>query len=232
MGVSKVAGERSLGSQLDAMPRREVLTDSVHEAIQTLIMNRAVAPGGRINIDELARELRVSGAPVRESLVRLESEGLVTRLPMRGYRVADLLTEREITELYELRLLLEPPGAAKAAANMTSELAARLRDELATCPEAPDDGNFGDYKALTLHDARLHEQILRIAGNGAMLTAFARTHCHLHFFRLFYNEPFGVQTIEEHADLVDALISGKRGDARAAMAQHLEAARDRILGRL
>ncbi|MEC3976049.1 GntR family transcriptional regulator [Amycolatopsis sp. H20-H5] len=42
------------------------------------------APGARVNIDEIARELVVSATPVREALARLESEGLVSRLPPRG----------------------------------------------------------------------------------------------------------------------------------------------------
>lgn len=92
------------GRRLAALPGRQVLADTVYEQIRTLIMNHGIAPGERVNIDEIARELDVSGTPVRESLARLESEGLVSRLPLRGYRVTELLTRREIDDLYALRL--------------------------------------------------------------------------------------------------------------------------------
>lgn len=174
----------------------------------------------------------MSGTPVREALARLESEGLVSRLPLRGYRVTELLTRKELADIYGLRSLLEPPSAAAAAAVMTSEFATALTDELATCPSAPAGSTYEGYKALTAHDARLHELILRIAGNLAIEQAFVRTHCHLHFIRLSYDLPFGEQTIVEHRAIVAALVAGRPQEARDAMTYHLETARDRLLSRL
>jgi DNA-binding GntR family transcriptional regulator len=212
-------------------PSRQVLTDGVYEQIRALIMNHGMEPGARANIEELARELDVSGTPVREALARLESEGLVSRLPLRGYRVTELLTRKEVEDVYGLRLLLEPPSAAAAARAMTPAFAAELRAELATCPSAPAGSTYDGYKALTAHDARLHELILHIAGNEAVEQAFSRTHCHLHFFRLSYNRPFGEQTIVEHRGIVAALAEGNPSKAHDAMTHHLTTARDRILSR-
>lgn len=212
-------------------PSRQVLTDGVYEQVRALIMNHGIAPGARANIEELARELDVSGTPVREALARLESEGLVSRLPLRGYRVTELLTRKEVEDIYGLRLLLEPPSAAAAARAMTPAFAAALAEELATCPSAPAGSTYDGYKALTAHDARLHELILHIAGNEAVEQAFSRTHCHLHFFRLSYNRPFGEQTIVEHRRIVAALAKGNPSKAHDAMTRHLTTARDRILSR-
>lgn len=212
-------------------PSRQVLADGVYEQLRALIVNHGIEPGARANIHELARELDVSGTPVREALARLESEGLVSRLPLRGYRVTELLTRKEVADVYELRLLLEPPQAAAAARVMTTSCAAALEAELATCPSAPAGSTYEGYKALTAHDARLHELVLRIAGNPVIEQAFARTHCHLHFFRLSYSRPFGEQTIAEHRAIVTALVTGKSRAAHAAMTYHLETARDRLLTR-
>jgi DNA-binding GntR family transcriptional regulator len=222
----------SSGRRLEALPNRQVLADGVYEQIRALIMNDGIEPGARVNIDEIARELGVSGTPVREALARLESEELVSRLPLRGYRVTELLNRKEVDDMYALRLLLEPPSAALAAAAMSDTSVAALEAELATCPAAPVDDAYSDYKALTAHDARLHELILHLAGNVAVEQAFARTHCHLHFFRLNYNQPFGEQTIAEHRTIVDALVAGSAAAARKAMTSHLEVARDRLVSRL
>ncbi|MGW4063663.1 GntR family transcriptional regulator [Amycolatopsis sp. NPDC004747] len=220
------------GRRLEALPSRQVLADGVYEQIRALIMNDGIAPGARVNIDEIARELGVSGTPVREALARLESEELVSRLPLRGYRVTELLNRKEVDDVYALRLLLEPPSAALAAAAMSDQNVALLEAEMATCPAAPAEDAYRDYKALTAHDQRLHELILHLAGNAAVEQAFARTHCHLHFFRLNYNQPFGEQTITEHSRIVAALIAGNPAGARKAMTDHLEVARDRLLDRL
>jgi DNA-binding GntR family transcriptional regulator len=220
------------GRRLEALPGRQVLADGVYEQIRALIMNDGIEPGARVNIDEIARELGVSGTPVREALARLESEELVSRLPLRGYRVTELLNRKEVDDMYALRLLLEPPSAARAASAMSDSHVALLEAELATCPSAPIEDAYSDYKALTAHDARLHELILHLAGNVAVEQAFARTHCHLHFFRLNYNQPFGEQTISEHRVIVDALTAGNAAAARKAMTGPLEVARDRLLSRL
>jgi DNA-binding GntR family transcriptional regulator len=220
------------GRRLEALPGRQVLADGVYEQIRALIMNDGIEPGARVNIDEIARELGVSGTPVREALARLESEELVSRLPLRGYRVTELLNRKEVDDMYALRLLLEPPSAARAASAMSDSNVALLEAELATCPAAPVEDAYSDYKALTAHDARLHELILHLAGNVAVEQAFARTHCHLHFFRLNYNQPFGERTIAEHRVIVDALVAGNAAKARKAMTDHLEVARDRLLSRL
>lgn len=212
-------------------PSRQVLADGVYEQIRALIMNHGIEPGARANIDELARELDVSGTPVREALARLESEGLVSRLPLRGYRVTELLTRKEVEDIYGLRLLLEPPSAEAAARKMTPDFAKALEEELATCPSAPTGSTYEGYKALTAHDARLHELILRIANNHAIEQAFARTHCHLHFFRLSYNQPFGEQTITEHRAIVSALTAANPTTAHTTMTHHLTTARDRLLSR-
>jgi DNA-binding GntR family transcriptional regulator len=217
------------GVRLAALPGRQVLADGVYEQIRTLIMDDGIAPGDRVNIDDVARQLAVSGTPVREALARLESEGLVSRLPLRGYRVTELLTREEVDDLYGLRLLLEPPSAADAARAMTDAHAAVLQQELLSCPAAPAGSDYEGYKALTAHDARLHALVLSVAGNAAVERAFARTHCHLHFFRLSYNRPSGEQTIREHRELVEVLVAGRPAEAKRAMTRHLETARDRLL---
>ncbi|GAA2787726.1 GntR family transcriptional regulator [Crossiella cryophila] len=219
------------GRRMAALPGRQVLADGVYEQIRALIMNHGIEPGERVNIDEVARELDVSGTPVREALARLESEGLVSRLPLRGYRTTPLLTRKEVEDMYGLRLLLEPPSAATAAKAMTKAFAAELTAELASCPSAPTGDGYDGYKLLSAHDTRLHQLILRVAGNAAVEQAFSRTHCHLHFFRLSYQQPAGEQTIEEHRLIVTALIEGKAVAARKAMTEHLEIARDRLLAR-
>ncbi|MEQ4301406.1 GntR family transcriptional regulator [Plantactinospora sp. B6F1] len=95
--------------------RRTTLADDVYESVRALVMDHAVAPGERINIDGLARRLEVSPTPVREALARLESDGLVRKRPLAGYTAAPLLTRTEFDELVEMRLILETASARRVA---------------------------------------------------------------------------------------------------------------------
>ncbi len=78
-----------------------------HERLRVAILQGELAPGQRLQANELAERWDVSATPLREAFQRLASDGLVSMSPQRGVRVVSPSME-EATELYELRLLLEP----------------------------------------------------------------------------------------------------------------------------
>src|ERR1700753_2579756 len=109
--------------------RRSVsLAEEVYEAIFQQLMALKVAPGARITVDGLVRELGVSHTPIREALGRLEGEGLVVKTPLVGYSAAPQITRPRVADLYELRLLLEPEGARHAALRVSEERLSKLRE--------------------------------------------------------------------------------------------------------
>ena len=119
-----------LAGQLARLPQRQVLSDDVYETVKGLIMDSVVEPGTRLNIDALTRELGISQTPIRESLARLESDGLVIKEPLRGYRVSSRLTRDEFDDLFEYRLLIEPWAAGRAAERAGADELARLKAEM------------------------------------------------------------------------------------------------------
>jgi DNA-binding GntR family transcriptional regulator len=210
---------------------REALADQVAESLRTLIMTHALAPGTWVNIDQLSRDLKVSATPIRGALAKLESSGLVTKAPQKGYRTSEVLGLEELRDLFDFRLLIEPPMARRAAERMTPEWAQRLHDELAMCPEAPSD-DYEDYRELNAHDARLHELILDIAANPVATRTYERANLHLHIYRVSYRRPMGGQAIAEHRKVVDALVIGDVDEAERTMSDHVVLSRDRLLAHL
>ena len=209
---------------------RTPLADDVHEHLRAWIIDAVREPGVRLNVDAVARSLEVSPTPVREALVRLEAEGFVVKEPLRGWSITPPLDAKGLDDLYELRLLLEPWAAARATERATDADRARLAAELATCPTAPPEGGFADYRAIVDHDTRFHDLLLEIAGNHEVRQAFTRTNCHLHVFRLTYGSRMGAQALDEHRAIVDAVDAGDAVAAEGAMRQHLQQARTRITG--
>jgi DNA-binding GntR family transcriptional regulator len=218
----------SLSDDVPTLTRR-VLVDDVFGVLAGLLMDHVVEPGARMSIDGLAVRLGVSPTPVREALARLEALGLVRKEPLRGYRATPLLTRAELDDLFEFRLLVEPWAAGRAAANVASGTAdvgllARL---VVDTDEAPAEG-YARYRALTEHDRRFHDALLSLAGNDHARDAFARTHCHLHIFRLYYVQRVGSSALAEHTVLADAVRAGDSAAAKRAMRTHLVASRDRL----
>lgn len=115
-GLARAGGHRTLAEQAFA---------SLHEAIVTGVLS----PGERLPIEELAGVLDISPMPVREALRRLESAGMVEKVPHRGARVTELSLV-DLREVYEARLALEPLAIRNAAEHFDDEAAATAREAL------------------------------------------------------------------------------------------------------
>ncbi|WP_341976416.1 GntR family transcriptional regulator [Microbacterium sp. LWO13-1.2] len=222
-------------SALDQLPAfsvgaRTMLGDEVYFALQQSILDGTVPPDARINAGELARRFDVSPTPVREALARLESDGLVEKLPLRGYRTTDLLDRQQLGELFELRLLLEPETAASAAARRSAAEAEGLEQEVEAGRIAIDEDDA--YRLLSQHDVRLHDLVFRAAHNETVRQAYSRTHCHLHTFRLAYTGSYVADTVAEHSAVVAAIIAGDTKKASTSMRTHIERSRDRLMSGL
>jgi DNA-binding GntR family transcriptional regulator len=211
------------------LPERHLLSDDVYETVKAMLMDHAIAPRARLSIDGLARQLQVSQTPIRETLARLESEGLVTKEPMRGYSATSLLDRGSVEDLYELRLLLEPWAAARASELVGDDSVARLEAELAACPVAPQGTDYHGYRLITAHDARFHDLVAELSGSAQVRAAFQRTHAHLHLFRLSYGQNLGSHALDEHHEIMRAIAARSPQDADRAMRTHLVTARDRLL---
>lgn len=214
--------------------RRSTLADDIYESVQALVMDHAVAPGERINIDALARQLEVSPTPVREALVRLESDGLVRKRPLAGYTAAPLLTREQFDELYEMRLILETAAARRVARQVatdhaTADQLARLRSEADLPDPVPDAEGYAGIAAFTAQDARFHRLLAEQAGNLMLHDAIIRLRSHLHLFRLHFPTTHHGTSTREHHRVVDAVASGDADAAGQAMRTHLLAARSRHL---
>jgi DNA-binding GntR family transcriptional regulator len=218
-----------LAAKLDRLPQRQVLSDDVYETVKGLIMDGVAEPGTRLNIDALTRELGISQTPIRESLARLESDGLVVKEPLRGYRVSSRLSREEFEDLFEFRLHLEPWAAARAAEHVRPDDGAALRDEIRSLRTVPDRGDYESYKAFAAHDQRFHDLVLATAGNETARLAYARTHCHLHLFRLYYASGIGAPAFREHKRIAAAIRRRDPDQAAALMRAHIEGSRKRFL---
>ncbi|GAB6936083.1 MAG: GntR family transcriptional regulator [Bacillota bacterium] len=139
----------------------------VYEKLKEAILSGEIAPGERLVVDQLARELGTSPIPVREALRRLEAEGWVENKPFVGARVAPVRVE-ELEELFTIRLALEPILARTAVQAITDEGIDRLEelvDEMDKCIEQNDAAQFSrlNYEFhRTLYEFSPWKELFRI----------------------------------------------------------------------
>ncbi|WP_432544316.1 GntR family transcriptional regulator [Kineococcus sp. SYSU DK002] len=213
-------------------PARESLADSVHASLLAWLMDGNARPGESLSIDGLARTLGVSPTPVREAMARIEGTGLVERVAMRGYRVAGLLSPREVEELMDARLLLECHNAAAAAARVDEDLLDRLADTVRRMEEAPKGPSFADYQDYHRADNEFHRLLNRAGGNTFLAEAFEALNGQVQRFRLRLvgdGVTDAEMAIVEHGALVRALRARDAAAAAERMREHLEAVRARAI---
>ncbi|MGW8632600.1 GntR family transcriptional regulator [Streptomyces sp. NPDC055793] len=216
-------------------PVRQVLSDSVYEGIKAKVMDHEIAPGARVGIEALARELDVSPTPVREALARLESDGLVVKRSLSGYRATALLTRQGVRELFEMRLLLEPRAAALAAHNAEESQLDALEATLEGMQAHPGPtGPYASYRDFAALDQRFHDTVAEAAHRPLLADAVERLHTHLHIFRL--SNVQNIQeaddpTLGEHERIVRAILRRRAEHAAEAMAEHLDRSLERQLSR-
>jgi DNA-binding GntR family transcriptional regulator len=208
-----------------ALPARRALVDDVYDAVLALLMDRVVEPGARVNIDAVARDLDVSPTPVREALARLESEGLVAKRALKGYVAAPLLDEAGLRDLYDMRELLEPEAARRAATRLDaaseSDLAASVV-QMRTASAPDDDEHFQNYRRFIGEDLHFHHLIADQAQSPLLSEAIVRLRAHMHLYRLNFRHDFEDDTVSEHETILDALRAHDPEGAAAAMLAHIE----------
>lgn len=106
--------------------RSSVVADAAYQTLHEAIIQGILTPGARLAEEDLASRFAVSRTPIREAILRLESEGLAERSSRKGLTVARV-TLAEIVETYVVRQTLDGLAARLAAENATPTEVATLR---------------------------------------------------------------------------------------------------------
>lgn len=187
-----------------------------------------IAPGSKVSIDGMSRRLGVSQTPVREVLARLESEGLVVRTHLAGFRSQSMLTREQLDQIFQMRMLMEPFAAKVAASRHTSEQAAEMRraaDRVRVQASGSEPVMGREFPSA---DACLHDLIATAAGNPLLRDAITKLHVHVHLYRVRCDARVSVEAIAEHDAILTAIANRKPQAAARAMRSHLRASYGRL----
>ncbi len=219
---SASAMEAPGGKQLPA----RAAVDRVYATLRQGILDGTYAQGARLGEVELADALGVSRTPVREALRRLGSEGLLSTMPNKGAWVRTW-TEGELSNISDLRALLEGHAAALAAARVTGADISYLNDLVTRMEAATADLDDPDIDLITELNGAFHGFIAAASGN-ALLPDMMKSLIHVpvvsRTFRLYSGDRMR-QSMRQHREVLDALTAGDPAWAEAVMRVHILSAR-------
>jgi len=201
--------------------------EAAADEIRRRILSGQYTDGHQLRQDALASELGISRIPLREALVQLESEGLVKILPHKGAIVSELSIE-ELTELFELRALLEPSLIRRSVRKLSAEdfreldaILAEFSGEL----RAQAQDRWGDL------NTRLHQLLLSKADQPKTASIVASLLQQTdRYTRLQLSLSSASRDIaeSEHRQLVELCRKGDGRGAAALLKRHIEHAGEEL----
>lgn len=220
--VVEFYGERVV-AVADTIISRELLSDQVYDMILASILDGSREPGSRIVESEIARQLGISQAPVREAVKKLVHAGLVDSVPRRGSYVTEI-SQDEFAIAREMRAALESVGARVVAEKLSKTDATHLRAIVAKMSAALDNDDWAAFRTL---DLEFHRSVIRL-GKLAVLGRMWDTLEPLLVSQRAIGDPSyhgdRAVVVGWHADLVDVLVSGDKDAASAAFFAHASGA--------
>jgi DNA-binding GntR family transcriptional regulator len=200
-----------------------LLRDNVYENLRSDILACRLAPGEDMREQELAERYAVSRQPVREALLRLAREYLVTVQPRQGYRV-NPISLADARDLLRFRLALEPACVAEAI-ERASEKTLKALDAFRRFS--------GDHEKFIAYNRAFHSALAHASGNRRMAAALcdligqADRLVRVSIANLRGHDP--KKLVAEHVALIEAM---QRRDARTAgriIRAHIAATEKRVL---
>ena len=218
---------RLLDEHLDSHPSlvRKSLKDQATELLRDYIVGGSTPPGTKLVEREVAELLGISRAPVRDALMELEKEGLIVTKSS-GRHVIEL-TEQDVRELYQVRLVLERLAAELAAQNTGPENRTALTAKLEAMRAAVAQGDRAKHVAA---DVEMHWLVWRQADNKHLLRMLSSMIGPVFMFVANNASAFDWQeTLALHEDLTEAVNCGDPVAAAKSIERHLDNALQRSL---
>lgn len=192
--------------------------DRIKEAILTFqfLPNQALVEG------ELASQLGISKTPVRDALMRLEKEGLVTRVPYKGTYVSDI-NNQDMANIFTIRIVLEGLAIQLATDLLTEEDFQAMQNLVHQHEEALKNREVAKVSRI---NSDFHNTIINRCSNTRLQQMLHNLDDHLKRYRLLSISQ-GMRmdkSVPEHQAILDALRARDPKGAEEAMRNHLTSA--------
>lgn len=212
---------RAEDAQLEAISTRPSLRDEVLRTLQAAVISGEMRPGITYSAPQLAQQLGVSATPVREAMLDLVKEGLILTVRNKGFRVIEL-SEQELDELTELRLLIEVSAVRRIVEQgVEAEVMRELRRLAQSIVAA---GGRREYVVYNKLDLEFHSLLLSQTGNRSLvaLVTSLRIRSRIYGVRELAERDELLPTLREHLELLDLIEAGDADGAADLMARHID----------
>jgi DNA-binding GntR family transcriptional regulator len=205
------------------------LREQVTRALEAAMVAGELKPGEMYSAPALGELFGVSATPVREAMQDLAKDGFVEAVRNRGFRVIEM-SDADLDEISQIRLLLEVPTTVEVADVITSEAIERLAAIADDIVAAAARGDLIDYLDS---DRRFHVELISQLGNQRLTELVDRMRRQTRLFGLDDLIESGrlVESAREHHQLLEALEAKDPEWTRSLITSHIKHIRGIWVGR-
>ncbi|WP_137179701.1 GntR family transcriptional regulator [Roseomonas sp. AR75] len=198
---------------------RPTAAEVAYQRLRTMILDNHLPPGAQWLEAELALELGLSRTPVREAMLRLQQDGLVSVTPRHGMRVA-AISPADMRDIYDVLESLEPKAAELLARRNLPE--ADLAPLLSACDAMETAIARQDRAAWAQADEGFHRGLAELCGNRRLAAMVMQVWDQSHRARMFTlnMRPLPERSTAEHRATLDAIRAGDAESAREMYRRH------------
>ncbi|HCT75060.1 MAG TPA: GntR family transcriptional regulator [Micromonosporaceae bacterium] len=198
---------------------RESLREEITKSLRAAIIAGQLRPGTVYTVPTLAAQYGVSPTPVREAILDLAKEGLISIAKNKGFRVS-ALSDAELDQITEIRALLEIPTVGALTGKLTSRQIDLLREQAQAIVTAAEKGDLASYLQT---DTIFHTSLLGFGGNGKLveLVTDLRNRTRLYGLDTLVHTGGLVDSAAEHLEMVALLEKGNAAKVSELMRRHL-----------
>ncbi|MBI5561897.1 MAG: GntR family transcriptional regulator [Deltaproteobacteria bacterium] len=200
------------------------LRERIVDFIKDSVINGRLKPGERVPEQEIAENFGISRTPIREAFRQLESEGFITVTPRKG-AVVSPITDKDVSEFYEIKSLLEGYAARTACPKLAPKDLKRLEGLNVQMERAAE---RHDVKAFFNLDAQFHDTFLEACGNEKLRNLIYHLVQQFERFRITALALPGrmKNSAAQHAEIIEAFRKGDVGVVERLVRANAERGRD------
>lgn len=177
----------------------------VYDSLRDDILDLKLAPGSLIDESELSERFSISRTPIREALVRLQGEGLITTLPNRSTIVSNI-DFLNLHRFFDALSLMYRVTTRLAAQHHTAEDLAIIRERQAEFQKAVDDEDaLGMISANREFHAAIAEAGRNPYYNGLFLKLLDEGRRIMRYYYSSYSDRLPRRYVEEHDEIIEAI---------------------------
>lgn len=208
---------------IEKLDRQMSLRETVTEKLRTSIISGDLVEGELYSAPSLGAAFGVSATPVREAMMDLVREGLVETVKNKGFRITGM-TDAELEEISEIRLLIEPEATRRALPLIPRENI----DELRSLADAiVHTAKNRDPEAYLAADRAFHSRLLSFTGNKQLveIATDLRLRTRLYGLKTLMDNNQLDGSAQEHHEMIDCVERGDGDGIYDLMVHHISHAR-------